>query len=103
MKNSTKLEKVKHFLDENGIKYEEREKRFGHSDIWLPSVRVAVKIEGDDDMEFFKTHKRTCHPVFIRDKESVSFVLEKLQNTIIRSMQAVQQRLMNKKEREEKK
>lgn len=103
MKNSTKLEKVKQFLDENSIKYEEREKRFGHSDLWIPKARVAVKIEGEDSREFFSTHKRTCYPLFIRDEETPSFVLEKLQATIIRSMQEAQQRLVNKKEREEKK
>jgi len=101
MKNSTKLEKVKQFLDENGIKYEEREKRFGHSDLWLPSVRVAVKIEGEDSRKFFDTHKKTCYPLFISDEETPSFILEKLQATIIRSMQEAQQRLMNKKEKEE--
>lgn len=103
MKNSIKLEKVKLFLDENNIKYEEREKRVGHCDLWIPSVRVAIKIKGEDSRKFFDTHKKTCYPLFIRDEETLSFVLEKLQNTIIRSMQAAQQRLMNKKEREEKK
>ncbi|KGF48775.1 hypothetical protein [Prevotella disiens] len=58
MKNSIKLEKVKHFLDENSIKYEEREKRFGHSDLWLPKARVAIKIEGDDSMAFLKPTTR---------------------------------------------
>ena len=91
MKNSIKLEKVKHFLDENSIKYEEREKRFGHSDLWLPKARVAIKIEGDDSMAFFETHNKTCCPVFIRE-----------QAAIVKSMMKQQQNLMRRMEKEEK-
>lgn len=102
MKNLIKLEKVKLFLDENNIKYEEREKRSGHSDLWLPSVRVAVKIDGKDSVEFYETHKRTCYPVFIRDEETADFIIEKLQATIIKSMMKQQQNLMRHKEKEER-
>lgn len=102
MKNSIKLEKVKLFLDENNIKYEEREKRFGHSDLWLPKARVAIKIEGDDSMVFFETHNKTCCPVFIREEETADFVIEKLQATIIKSMMKQQQNLMRHKEKEER-
>lgn len=102
MKNSIKLEKVKLFLDENNIKYEEREKRFGHSDLWIPKARVAIKIEGDDSMAFFETHNKTCCPVFIREDETLEFVIEKLQAAIVKSMMKQQQNLMRRMEKEEK-
>lgn len=101
MKNETKLKKVIAFLKENNIKYIERKKRYGHSDVFLPDTRVAVKIDGEDGDHFYKTHKGRCYPVFIRDEDTPKFVLEKIQNTIIKSMMKEQELLMRKKQKEE--
>ena len=102
MKNETKLKKVIAFLEENNIKYRQRKKvRFGHSDVFLPDTKVAVKIDGEDRDHFYKTHKGRCYPVFIRDEDTPKFVLEKVQNTIILSMTRAQQWVMRKKQKEE--
>lgn len=102
MKNETKLKKVIAFLEENGIKYRQRKKVwFGHSDVFLPDTKVAIKIDGEDRGHFFETHKRKCYPVFIRDEDTPKFVLEKVQNTIILSMTRAQQWVMRKKQKEE--
>lgn len=101
MKNETKLKKVIEFLKENNINYIERKKRYGHSDVFLPDTKVAIKIDGEDRYHFYKTHKRRSYPVFIRDEDTLKFVLEKVQNTIVKSMMKEQELLMRKKQKEE--
>lgn len=102
MKNETKLKKVIAFLEENNIRYRQRKNVwFGHSDIFLPETRVAIKIDGEDRDRFFETHKSRSYPVFIRDEDTPKFVLEKVQNTIVKSMMKEQKLLMRKKQKEE--
>lgn len=102
MKNETKLKKVVAFLEENNIKYRKHKNVwFGHSDIFLPETRVAIKIDGEDRERFYETHKKTSYPVFIREEDTPKFVLEKVKNTIIKSMTKKQQYLMYKKQKEE--
>lgn len=98
MKNETKLEKVKKFLDENNIEYviPKNAGEKGHSDLFLPSFRIFIKLHGDDDELFYKKHHVGVWPIFIRDDETPKFVLEKVQNTIIKSMQIKQAILMKK-------
>ena len=79
MKNETKLKKVIAFLQENNIKYRHPEKvLFGHSDLFLPDTRVAIKIDGEDSIRFYDTHKRSCFPVFIREEDTPKFEIEKV-------------------------
>ena len=89
MKNETKLNKVKEFLDGNNIKYvtPKNAGKKGHSDLFLPSFRIYIKLQSEDDELFYKTHHIGVHPIFIRDGETPKFVLEKVQNTIIKIMQ----------------
>ncbi len=102
MKNETKLKKVIAFLDENNIRYRRRKKVWdGHSDIFLPDTRVAIKIDGEDRKRFYETHKGKCYPVFIRDEDTPKFVLEKVRNTIVKSMMKEQELLMRKEQKEE--
>ena len=102
MKNETKLKKVIAFLDENNIRYRRRKKVwFGHSDIFLPDTGVAIKIDGEDRDRFYETHKGRCYPVFVRDEDTPKFVLEKVLNTIVKSMTKEQELLMRKKQKEE--
>lgn len=102
MKNETKLKKVIAFLEENNIKYRQHKNVwFGHSDVFLPDTRVAIKIDGEDRKRFYETHKGKCYPVFIRDEDTPKFVLEKVQNTIVKSMMKEQELLMRKKQKEE--
>lgn len=106
MKNTTKLEKVKKFLDENGIKWHEPKKKGkrGHSDLVLPDFRIYIKVSGDEDQVFFEKHKdRNRYPVFIRDGETPKFVLEKVQNTIVKSMKRKQGILLARMKRKAEK
>lgn len=102
MKNETKLKKVIAFLEENNVKYRQHKNVwFGHSDVFLPDTRVAIKIDGEDRIRFYETHKGKCYPVFIRDEDAPKFVLEKVRNTIVKSMMKEQELLMRKKQKEE--
>lgn len=102
MKNETKLKKVIAFLEENNVKYRQHKNVwFGHSDVFLPDTRVAIKIDGEDRKRFYETHKGKCYSVFIRDEDTPKFVLEKVRNTIVKSMMKEQELLMRKKQKEE--
>ena len=93
MKNETKLNRVKEFLDGNNIKYSVSKNagKKGHSDLFLPAFRIYIKLQGEDDALFYETHHVGVHPIFIRDDETPKFVLEKVQNTIIKVMQKKQE------------
>lgn len=103
MKNSEKLTAVMRFLRENNIKYVLNSKGEGHCDLWVPVHRIAVKMTGKDDPLFYDTHRRTCFPVFIRTEETSEFVIEKIQNTIVKSMKKAQEQLLLKQEKAERK
>jgi len=100
MKNETKLKKVLKFLEENGIKYTESKNKgkAGHSDLVLPSFRIYIKLQGEDDALFYESHHIGVHPIFIRNDETPKFVLEKVQKTIVKCMQAQQAAYMRKKQ-----
>lgn len=92
MKNETKLKKLVKWLDENNISYfvphsYSKGKKGSSNLIILPvgEYKINVKIEGEDDILFYKRHK-SYNPVFIRDSETPKFVLEKVQNVIIELM-----------------
>lgn len=92
-KKERKLSRVKEFLDGNKIKYvtPKNSGKKGHSDLFLPLFRICIKLQGEDDELFYKTHHIGVHPIFIRDGETSKFVLEKVQNTIIKIMQKKQE------------
>jgi len=104
MKNETKLKKVKEFLDENNIKYKTSKNtgKAGHSDLVLPSFRIFIKLQGEDDALFYENHHIGVYPIFVRDGETPKFVLEKVQNTIIKSMQAQQAAFASKEQKKSK-
>ena len=99
MKNETKLKKVKEFLDVNNIKYvtPKNAGKKGHSDLFLPLFRIYIKLQREDDALFYKKHHIGVYPVFIRNDETPKFVIEKLQNTIIKVMQKKQEAFEKRK------
>lgn len=101
MKNETKLNRVKEFLDGNNIKYftPKNSGKEGHSDLVLPSFRIYIKLQGEDDALFYENHHVGVHPIFIRDDETPKFVLEKVQNTIIKVMQKKQEAFEKRKKK----
>lgn len=98
MKKETKLKKVKEFLRENNIKYttSRHAGEPGHSDLVVWDYRMYIKMEGEDDALFYRWHKKGVFPVFIREKDTPKFVLEKVQNTIIKFLQREQAQYLKK-------
>ena len=85
--NEKKMEVIKSFLDENGIAYVENHKS-GRCGVIIPLAvpkhKVAVRI--GDDQDFYLKTRGVYYPIFIRDEDTKEKVLEKIQNTIIKSM-----------------
>lgn len=107
MKNINKLERLKAYLKENNLAYTTPKNGHcaGHCDLYITAHRIAVRVmlEGeDDDQEFYQRHKVADYPVFIRTSDTPKFVIEKVQNTIIKSMVRHQRAIMRKSEREKK-
>ena len=104
MKKETKLEKVKIFLDENGIDYfiPKGYGKVGHSDLVIPRYKIHIKIStnpSEDDV-FYQKHKGRVYPIFIREEDKKAFVLEKVQNTIIKAMTKIQNSIIRSDRKE---
>lgn len=95
VKNTTKLKKSMVWLDENSIEYKanekERGKHYRHkkSDLFIPKYVISVKIDDSRTQKWYKKHL-SRNPVIIRDADTPKFVIEKIQNTIVRVMQEQQ-------------
>ena len=100
--NEKKLEALKGWLRENNVEFEENHvtKAGLHIDVWIPSLMIAVHL-GDDDGKFYKKTCCWCKPFFIRETETLGFVLEKIQNCCFNQMVAMQNRWQ--KQQKEKK
>lgn len=95
--NEQKLEVIKDFLSENNIPFEENyvSKRCGVTiPLAVKKHRIAIRI--GDSQEFYLATRGKYYPIFIRNEDTKAKVLEKIQNTIIKSM-TIQQNLNNKK------
>ena len=95
--NEQKLEAIKGFLAENNIGYKENHESKSCGvvfPLYITPYRICVHI--GDDQDFFLAVRGKCWPIFIRDADSKAFILEKVQNTIIRRMQLRQKELLKK-------
>ena len=100
MSNEKKLEALKDWLTEHGYPFTENYNIKNHvADVFVTKPNVAVKI-GDDDA-FFKAVKHFASPFFIRDNESVGFVLEKMENCIKAGLEKRQAAIERKKAKDE--
>ena len=97
LSNEQKLEAIKDFLRENNIPYEENyvSKRCGVT-IPLAVKKHSIAIRVGDCQDFYIATKGKYYPVFIRDEDTKAKVLEKIQNTIIKSMTARQKKYCKK-------
>lgn len=94
MTNKEKLEALKAFLSENNLDYEDNYKaKVADIDLLVTKHSIAVHLSDKHDQEFFNKTKYHYKPFFIRDEETVDFILEKMQNCIIDRMQKQQKKL----------
>lgn len=91
LSNEQKLEVIKDFLKENNIPYEENHVSKSCGVIIPLAVKkhcIAIRI--GDSQDFYLATRGKFYPIFIRDTDTKAKVLEKIQNTIIKSMRNVQ-------------
>lgn len=97
--NQEKLEVLKTWLTENGYKYKENVEFAGQqADFIVDYPRIAVHV-GESD-EFFRKVKYKAVPFFIRDSETVEFVIEKMTNCISQAVESKRKRDEERKVKE---
>lgn len=95
MTNKEKLDEVAKFLKKEGIDFAlRRENVKTKSNIYIPKWKIGVKTEDESNGRYFQKHKRCISMVFIRESETADFVLEKLQNVIVKQMMAAHRRFL---------
>lgn len=100
--NEKKLESVKNWLKKNKVEFVENHKshRGLLIDLWIPKLFIAIHV--GDDQDFYEKTFRWSRPFFIREEESLEFVIEKLENCCYERMMFMQ-RLWQKKQYQNKK
>ena len=100
MTNKEKLEELKKFLTGYGIPYTDGEdkKIVGHSDLNIPCFNIFIKLSGKDNDEFYQAHKYA--PIFIRDEESVDFIIKKVMNVAAHQMECIEKHQAKVKQKE---
>ena len=95
--NEEKLEALKKWLKENNVAFRENHITRANLkiDLWIPKLRIAVKV-GQDDGTFFNMTHRWCKPFFIRETETMEFVIEKIQNCCFEQMVFMQKQFEKK-------
>ena len=84
MTTKQKMERVKAFLTENGIPFKEnfRDRRGRKLHIYISNFKIVI--HPNDDQRFYKSVRFDYHPIFVREEDTLEFVLEKVRNTITR-------------------
>ena len=86
MSDKEKLKALKKFLKDRGISYWKNvSTKFGVTldlSLMVNGWLIAVHLSDDNDNEFYKKIVHCYKPFFIRDDESVEFVIEKMTNLI---------------------
>ena len=83
MNNEQKLELLKQWLQENGFNYKENYE--SHScgvTIPLRVIQPRIAVYVGHDNAFYHKVKKAYNPFFIREEETMDFILEKMQNCI---------------------
>ena len=96
MTKQEKLEKLKGWLKDNNIPFEENHKSRSTGftfDLRVKKPLIAVCISSEKDNEIFHRIKRTYAPFFIRESETADFVIEKMQNCIYDRMMLMQRKM----------
>lgn len=97
MTNKEKLDEVVKFLEKEGIDFVLRPESVRmKSNLYIPKWKIGVKVEDECSQDYFNRHKRFIDIVFIRESETVEFVLEKLQTVIVRRMMEAQRKFLKK-------
>lgn len=96
MTNKEKLEALKAFLTENNVKFVEN--HFSKSnklmfDLLISDLKIAVHLSDENDQKFYQKIYKYYKPFFIRESETVDFIIEKMQNCIYDRMMLMQRKM----------
>lgn len=98
MSNKEKIDVLKTFLKENNISFKENVIRKGQRlDLLIGRYLICVRLSDENDQNFYEVIKHFYRPLFIRNKETAEFVVEKMQNLIIDIMKKQQMKSLKKK------
>ena len=98
MTQEEKLELVKKFFDNKGIKYRVPKKEDYLCDVYAyGKYKISVHVSNNRDKDFFKKYNYR-YPVYIREEETIDFILEKLENVISR-IEAKKKKIEEQKEK----
>ena len=102
MTNKEKLEKLKDFLRQNEIPFEENHESQLHvvMDLQIKDYMIAVHISDEHDQEFYQKTFKYYNPFFIRESESADFIINKMQLCITKIMMRRQAQYMKKQQKE---
>ena len=102
MTNKEKLEKLKDFLRQNEIPFEENHESQLHvvMDLQIKDYMIAVHISDEHDQEFYQKTFKYYNPFFIRERESADFIINKMQLCITKIMMRRQAQYMKKQQKE---
>lgn len=96
MSHEEKMKELIAYLKDQGIEYwVDVPSSRGILPLYLPQYTIAIQV-GDNE-EWYSQLKNFVHPVFIRESDSVDFVIEKVANTIKRRFSA--QKRANKRKK----
>ena len=100
MSKQEKLEALKAFLEENKIEYDLNYESKGCKvmfDLRVIKQKIVVHMSDDHDQEFYLNTRRKYHPFFIREGETVEFIIEKMQNCLYDCMMSQQKKIDGKR------
>ena len=102
MTKKEKLEKLKDFLRQNEIPFEENHESQLHvvMDLQIKDYMIAVHISDEHDQEFYQKTFKYYNPFFIRESESADFIINKMQLCITKIMMRRQAQYMKKQQKE---
>lgn len=110
MTQQEKLQAVRQWLKDNEIKYT-RKFRVRTDDggiviadiqIFDSFISIHVSKGKEDEEEFFKKVSKIFRPVFIREEETVEFIIEKIQNTRNTMLENIRLAPIRRAERQER-
>lgn len=106
MTNEEKLEILKDWLNEHGYRFRSncKSKTLG---VWMdikitrPMIAIKATTSKDEEQEFFKSVITRYYPFFVRESESMDFVLEKIQNCVVQSQKETERRIAKRRAKRE--
>lgn len=95
MEQKEKFEKLKAWLDENGVKYFEHSENTPGENHWTLYIKkYRIPVYDDAIVDNYEAYQSECkkkrRPLFVRPSESMEFILEKAANMVAQGKKGLQ-------------